>query len=159
MKVNIREAVASDYESLCILFDEGDALHQEKLPRIFQKPGGAVRERDYVLNLITDETAGLFVAQAGDRLTGLICITIRESPGLPIFVQRRYAVIDSVVVAEAFRRTGVGRALMEKAHEWSAARGAESIELNVWEFNREAIAFYETLGYETASRKMNKRLR
>lgn len=47
---------------------------------------------------------------------------------------------------------------MEKAHEWAVAEGAESIELNVWEFNQEAAEFYKTLGYETASRKMNKRL-
>jgi ribosomal protein S18 acetylase RimI-like enzyme len=33
------------------------------------------------------------------------------------------------------------------------------VELNVWEFNREASAFYGRLGYESASRRMSKRLR
>jgi len=158
MKLNIREAVASDYESLCVLFDEGDALHRENLPWVFQKPRGAVRERDYVLGLIADEAVGFFAAQVGDRLAGLICVMIRESSEIPIFVRRRYAVVDNVVVKREFQRTGIGRALMEKAHEWAVAEGAESIELNVWEFNQEAIEFYKTLGYETASRKMNKRL-
>jgi ribosomal protein S18 acetylase RimI-like enzyme len=32
------------------------------------------------------------------------------------------------------------------------------IELNVWEFNRGAMAFYRQLGYRTTSRKMSKRL-
>jgi len=157
MKLNIREAVASDYESLCVLFDEGDALHRENLPWIFQKPRGAVRERDYVLGLIADEAVGFFVAQVGDRLAGLICVMIREAPEVPIFARRRYAMIDNVVVEEKFRRAGIGRALVEKAHEWAVAEGAESIELNVWEFNQEAIEFYRALGYETTSRKMSKR--
>jgi len=78
MKLNIREAVASDYESLCVLFDEGDALHRENLPRIFQRPRGAVRERDYVLGLIADEAVGFFVAQVSDRLVGLICVRPRS---------------------------------------------------------------------------------
>ena len=157
MKLNIREAVASDYESLCVLFDEGDALHRENLPWIFQKPGGAVRERDYVLGLIADEAVGFFIAQVRDRLVGLICVMIRESSEIPIFVRRRYAVVDNVVVKREFQRTGIGRALMEKAHEWAVAEGADGIELNVWEFNQEAIEFYRALGYETASRKMSKR--
>jgi len=157
MKLNIREAVASDYESLCVLFDEGDALHRENLPWIFQKPRGAVRERDYVLGLIADEAVGFFVAQVGDRLAGLICVMIREAPEVPIFARRRYAMIDNVVVEEKFRRAGIGRALVEKAHEWAVAEGAESIELNVWEFNQEAIEFYRALGYEITSRKMSKR--
>jgi ribosomal protein S18 acetylase RimI-like enzyme len=158
MKLSIREAVASDYENLCVLFDEGDALHRENLPWIFQKPRGAVRGRDYVLGLIADETVGFFVAQVEDRLVGLICVMTRESSEVPIFVRRRYVVVDNVVVKEEFRRTGIGRALMEKAHEWAVVEGADSIELNVWEFNQEAIEFYKTLGYETASRKMSKRL-
>jgi len=158
MKLNIREAVASDYASLCVLFDEGDALHRENLPWMFQKPRGAVRERDYVLGLIADEAVGFFVAQVGDRLVGLTCVVIRESPEIPIFVRRRYAVVDNVVVQREFRRTGVGRALMEKAHKWAVAEGADSIELNVWEFNQEAVEFYKALGYEAASRKMNRRL-
>jgi ribosomal protein S18 acetylase RimI-like enzyme len=158
MKPNIREAVPSDYESLCVLLDEADAPHRENLPWMFQKPRGAVRRKDYVLGLIADEAVGFFVAQVGDRLVGSMCVMIRESPEIPIFVRRRYAVVDEVVVKREFRRTGIGRALMEKAHEWAVAQGADSIELNVWEFNQGAIEFYKTLGYETASRKMNKRL-
>jgi ribosomal protein S18 acetylase RimI-like enzyme len=158
MDSSIRKAVASDYVGLCSLFDEVDALHQESLPQIFQKPRGCVREQDYVLGLIAEEAVGLFVAQIGDRLVGLICVRIKESSKVPILVERRYAAVDSVVVTREYRRVGIGRALVEKAHEWAVAEGAASIELNVWEFNQGAIGFYEELGYETVSRKMSKQL-
>jgi ribosomal protein S18 acetylase RimI-like enzyme len=158
MQWSIREAVASDYDDLGILFAEGDTLHREHLPTIFQEPPGGIRDREYVLGLIADERIGLFVAQTKRRLVGLICVMLKESSNIPILVQRCYAVIDNVVVEQTSRRTGVGKALMEKAKQWAVAKGADSIELNVWEFNQGAITFYQTLGYETASRKMRKLL-
>ena len=135
MKLSIGRAVASDHDDLRALFDEGDALHRENLPRVFQKPRGAVRSKDYVLDLIADEAVGFFVAQVEDRLVGLIKASIRETPEVPILVRRRYAAVGTVVVKEEYRRAGIGRALMEKAHEWALAAGADSIELNVWESN------------------------
>jgi diamine N-acetyltransferase len=45
---------------------------------------------------------------------------------------------------------------MDKVHEWAIAKGATAIELNVYEFNKTAISFYQRLGYETLSRKMSK---
>jgi hypothetical protein len=41
MEISVRKATAKDYNSLCELFDEMDALHRDNLPHIFQKPGGA----------------------------------------------------------------------------------------------------------------------
>jgi ribosomal protein S18 acetylase RimI-like enzyme len=158
MHLDIRRAAASDFDNLCALFDEGDTLHLENLPHIFKRPRGPVRDRDYVLNLISDEAVGLFVVQIEDQLVGLVCVIIRDSPAVPIFVPRCYAMIENIVVRKGFRRAGIGRALMEKAQEWAAAAGAGSIELNVWEFNKGAIGFYQQLGYGTASRKMSKRL-
>jgi len=157
MKLSIREAAASDYDDVCVLFDQVDALHREYLPLIFQKPKGAIRDKDHVLGLIANEAVGLFVAQVGDRLAGLVCVVIKQSPEMPILVRRRYAVVDNLVVHAEFRRAGVGRALMAQAGEWAATKGADSVELNVWEFNRQAIEFYKTLGYETVSRKMSRR--
>lgn len=156
MELEIREATASDYDDLCTLFDEGDALHRENLPHIFQKPKGPVRGKDYVLGLISDEAVGLFVAQLGDQVVGVVCVVMRESPDVPVFVPRRYAMVDSVVVRRSFRQAGIGRALMEKAHRWAVARGVDRIELNVWEFNKGGIEFYHKLGYETEGRRMSR---
>jgi GNAT superfamily N-acetyltransferase len=47
---------------------------------------------------------------------------------------------------------------MERAHAWALDKGINQIQLNVWEFNEGAIAFYEKLGYTVASRTMWKSL-
>ena len=158
MEISVRKATADDYESLCELFDEGDALHRDNLPQIFQKPGGAVRERDYYCGLITDESIALFVAEAGGNLVGFVHAMVRDAPALPMFVPRCYAIVDGIVVKSGFQNRGIGGTLMEKMHEWAIAKGAGSIELNVYEFNGNAISFYESLGYRAFSRKMGKDL-
>jgi ribosomal protein S18 acetylase RimI-like enzyme len=45
---------------------------------------------------------------------------------------------------------------MAHAQRWATERGLREIELNVWEFNQSAIAFYEALGYVTERRKMRR---
>ncbi len=158
MGVQIRRATAEDYEALCRLFDEVDALHRDHLPELFRKPDGPVREPAYFLGLVADESVGLFVAEAGDRLVGFVCAAIKNAPPVPIFVPRCFAVVDTLGVTADFQRQGIGRMLMDAVEGWAVAEGADSIELNVHEFNQGAIAFYEELGYETASRRMSKPL-
>ena len=156
MKTSVRKATADDYNSICELFLEGDALHRGNLPHIFQTSNGAVREQDYYLELIADENVALLVAEADKDLVGFVHAIVRDAPAFPVFVPRRYAVVDAVGVRPKFQNHGIGRILMEQMQEWASAKGATSIELNVYEFNKTAISFYERLGYRTFSRKMSK---
>lgn len=113
-----------------------------------------MRSRDYLQTILGDENCAIFVAVQAGEIIGTIHITIRQSPSFPIMVPRRFAVIENLIIVQAQRRSGVGTALMTHAHQWAADQGLTQIELNVWNFNEEAIRFYESLGYETASRRM-----
>jgi ribosomal protein S18 acetylase RimI-like enzyme len=159
MEISIRKATADDYNALCELFDEIDALHRNNLPHIFQKPIGSVREQEYYSGLIADENVALLVAEAGERLVGFIHAVCRDTPAIPVLVPRRHAIVDSIVVKAGFQNRGIGRILMDKMQEWAIEKNTISIELNVYEFNRTAISFYERLGYQTFSRKMSKELK
>jgi ribosomal protein S18 acetylase RimI-like enzyme len=159
MEISVRKATADDYNSVCELFDEIDALHHDHLPHIFQKPTGAAREQDYYSGLIEDENTALLVAEADSNLVGFVHAVVRDPPALPVFVPRRYALVDGIVVKSGSQNHGVGRILMDKMQEWAIGKGATSIELNLYEFNGIAISFYESLGYETFSRKMSKELK
>ncbi len=159
MTISVRKATTNDYNTLCELFDEIDTLHSDNLPHIFQKPRGAAREQEYYSGLIADENIGLFVAEAGGKLVGFVHAIVKDSPAMPIFVPRRYAIVDGIVVRSGFQNQGTGKILMDKIQEWAIAKGAVSIELNVYEFNETAISFYERLGYQTFSRKMGKELK
>ena len=159
MTISVRKATTNDYDTLCELFDEIDTLHRDNLPHIFQKPRGSIREEEYYSGLIADESVALFVAEKGEKLVGFVHAVVRDTPAFPVFVPRRYAIVDGIVVKSGYQNHGIGRILMGKVQEWAIAKGAASIELNVYEFNETAISFYERLGYQTFSRKMSKELK
>lgn len=158
MAIVIREAVEGDYEALCGLIDQVDKLHRDRLPRRFRATKGPARSWDFFLNAISASDIGFFVAEIEHSLAGFVHVIVREAPEIPIFVPRRYAVVDSLAVRAALRRRGIGRALMDKAHDWSTSKGATSIELNVYDFNQQAMAFYRALGYEIISHRMSRSL-
>ncbi|HLV43618.1 MAG TPA: GNAT family N-acetyltransferase [Aggregatilineales bacterium] len=158
MDVQIRPAAPADYAELCEVFAEIDSYHARALPHIFQTPPGPARSRAYVRGILDDPDAALFVAVADGEIVGLVDVRQHTTADIPILVPRRFAVIDAIVVRRAFWGQGMGRALMHRAESWARERELGEVLLNVWEFNRRAIEFYEGLGYETISRRMRRTL-
>ncbi|MBI9051644.1 MAG: GNAT family N-acetyltransferase [Anaerolineaceae bacterium] len=158
MKINIRKATLDDYSAVCAVYEEIDAQHRDQLPHIFRKSDGTVREKEYFLGLISDEQVGFFVAEVDGIIAGFGHVMLVNAHDFPILVPRQYAVVDCIAIKDGFQHHGIGKALMAEMQEWAVSKEASAIELNVYEFNRNAISFYEGLGYQTYSRKMNKKL-
>jgi ribosomal protein S18 acetylase RimI-like enzyme len=66
-------------------------------------------------------------------------------------VSQRRGHIETLIVARAQRRRGIGRALMVAATGWARSRGAHQLLLTVWAGNDDAERFYAALGYRTIS--------
>jgi ribosomal protein S18 acetylase RimI-like enzyme len=60
----------------------------------------------------------------------------------------RIWILYDLFVAPEARRLGVGRAMMERAHRFSADTGAAFVELSTAKDNLKAQALYESMGYE-----------
>jgi ribosomal protein S18 acetylase RimI-like enzyme len=155
--VAIRRAVSEDYATLCALFGEADALHRRALPWLFQEPEVEPRSQSSFSELLASSEGAVFVAEASG-VVGAATVLLRHAPSLSVFVQQQYAVLDSLVVAEAWRRAGVGTALTRAAEHWARAHGARWLELGVYQFNEGARAFYEKLGYVPLSAKLRRPL-
>jgi len=149
MNFFIREATEQDYEALSNIFTEADAMHSRALPHIFTSPKGLARSKELISDIIADENGALFVAEHSEQIIGLIHVLIRESADISLMIKRRYAYIGSVAVAKEFRGSAVGKALMKKAEQWAIQKGVPQFELNVWDFNQGAKAFFQRLGYTT----------
>lgn len=63
-------------------------------------------------------------------------------PSFQSLVRRKYGYIHDFSERKAIQKQGVGGLLFTSCSEWAKAKGATSIELNVWEFNTNTIAFY-----------------
>jgi ribosomal protein S18 acetylase RimI-like enzyme len=159
MQTHVRQATIEDFDALCVILSEVDALHSRALPHIFRDSSDPARSRDYLASIIDDKDSTLWVAERARQLVGVLLVSIGEARDLPILVPRRFAVVSDIAVLQAHRRSGIGRALMQAAQEWAILQGADAIQLHVWEFNQGARRFYEELGFYTASRTMSKPLR
>ena len=158
MEAVIRRATMEDYDALCAIWTEVDSLHADALPQLFRRPQGPLRSFERVAELLADENSAILAAELGDELVGVVTVVINTSPPYPIFVPRSWAVIEDIGVSSGHRRRGIGRALMRAAHDWARQRGVADMELTVWEFNKDARAFYEALGYTTVRRRMSSSL-
>lgn len=93
-------------------------------------------------------------ARAGRRGTVLAAFTARGKCVGFVAVERgrrtknqHTAFLDPLVVSRAYRRRGVGRALMLEAVAWAMAQGVEKLWLGVFGSNRGAVALYRSLGF------------
>jgi ribosomal protein S18 acetylase RimI-like enzyme len=154
MSISIREATMDDYEAISRVLREVDSMHWDAMPEIFRECDEPLRSREYISGLITAENALLLLAEDSSRIVGAVSAVLRDAPDFQLYAPRRYAIIDCLAVTEEYRRQGLGGMLMESAHSWARENGATQCELCVWEFNQNAIDFYEELGYGTINRRM-----
>ena len=64
--------------------------------------------------------------------------------------------IDEIGVDPDCRRQGAGSAMMHFIEAYAKEKGYSRIELNMWAFNEEALAFYEAAGFSTYRRYLEK---
>lgn len=152
----VRTATLSDYAGMCAVLGAVDELHRVNVPWMFRKPAAEPRSKGFFERLLNSEDSTILVAVADDELVGVATALLRNPPDFGIFAHQRWGVLDNIAVAEAWRRRGVGTALTRDAERWARRGGAKWIELGVYEFNDDARAFYQALGYSPVSTKLRK---
>ena len=151
----IRPAAVADYMATCALFDELDAQHRQQLPWLFRAPLERPRSPEHFEALLSSDRASILLAVA-DSVVGLATVRLQSAPDLPVFIPQHWGVIDDIVVLPSWRRRGIGARLAGAAENWAYERGGAWLELGVYEFNADARAFYETLGYVPVWTKLRK---
>lgn len=156
--VVIRPFVAADHEALRALCEELDTRHRQAAPWLFMKPEREPRPPGHFESRVQAGSAAVLVADDGDSVVGHIIMAVREPPPFPVFKRQRLGVIDDLAVLHTHRRRGIGTKLLRAGEEWLISAGASVLELNVYEFNVEARAFYEAVGYAPLLTRMQKPL-
>ena len=88
MSTIIRHATIGDYEALCALWEEGDALHRAALPHVFRLLDAAPT-RELVQSMIDDPEGAILVAVAAGNIVGLLTLADEMAPPHRLKQERR----------------------------------------------------------------------
>ena len=81
------------------------------------------------------------VCEDDGRLVGYVVYSVKEKP--------RRVYVDSIAVRPSYRRRGMGQRMMDEVLNAAREVSAEKVTLHVRTTNRDAVAFYESLGFRT----------
>ena len=141
MTFAVREAEPGDATDLKKL---GDAVGSEPEGWLVTTNGwrNAADERRYLRAVRRYPHAAVLVAEAEDgRVVGRLSIARDQHPA------SRHVADLGLMVDAAYRRRGIGRALLAAAVEWARGAGIRKLELHVFPWNVAAIALYEDFGF------------
>jgi len=136
----VRTATPADAEALAAL---GRAVGSEPEGWLIADDGwrSATDERRYLKGLRRYPHATVLVAEASEGIVGRLSIARDHHPA------SRHVADLGLMVADTWRRQGVGSALIAEAIRWAHGAGILKVELHVFPHNEAAIALYEKLGF------------
>ena len=151
--MTIRFAKEEELERVNELRRQVNEMHVKGKPEIF-KPGFSEEMRELVYTFYRDPLKKIVVCEDGGKLCGFAVLSHIAKPENPVRKKLDYLDVDEFGVDEACRRQGIATAMIAFIREYAKAEGFERIELNMWEFNTGALAFYEAVGFSTYRRYM-----
>lgn len=155
MNLKVREAIVNDYIDISSLVLEVHNLHVKNRPDVFLEVDNPFLKEQFEDLLNSNDTKLFVVENVDNKDLGAYCIVkIMSTPCLQIIIQNRFAYIDNFCVKDSYKRNGVGKLLFQHIVDYAKSEGASSLQLSVWEFNQDAINFYEAVGMSMRNRKM-----
>lgn len=143
----IREATEGDLEVLLALRLALQAHLERCNPSLWRiSPEGKLRSKEMLTQLLQEEDSTILVAvDADQRIVGMIAGQVRQQHG---YIPQIVGSVHWLFVGEAYRRRGIGRALVARLLAFFVAKGAEEITLRYVIGNVEAERFWIKLGFE-----------
>ena len=149
----VRLAEEKDLSRVNELRKQVNDLHVMGKPEVF-KAGFSSELRDYIQLIREDPEQEIVVAEKDGTICAFAVIHHISRPENPFMYERDFLDIDEFCVDEKYRRQGAGSALVRFIRDFAKEKGFHRIELNMWEFNQDALAFYEAAGFTTFRRYM-----
>src|SRR3569833_735411 len=133
--ISIRPAVVSDAQTIGAVFDAAVAKGWTYMGELAATPMFPPEEWDETIAEHAPPNALFVAVDETGRVVGFVAVHPPESELYLLFIHPTYA------------GRGVGRALLDKAHDVLRAAGCREVFLYTHEENARAIAVYEAAGY------------
>lgn len=137
--VTVRPAREEDLDAVVEMYA---AVAEEGRWIAAEGPVDRERRRRRLAEDLQRDNAVMLVADGGGELVGQLGLVLAN-----------YGVADlGMLVADGWRRRGVGSALLRAGIDWARQAGGHKVALQVWPHNRAAIALYERFGFQHEGR-------
>ena len=146
--MNIRPATPLDALILSSLSMDVQRLHAEHHPRIFKIPESEDYAIPFFQEMLADPTVTIFIAEDNGNALGYIVCKLVERQDNPFTFAARILLVDQISVRPDARRKGVGETLLNRVEILARQQKAERISLDSWDFNLDAHAFFERMGFQ-----------
>lgn len=113
------------------------------LPSEFQDP-------KWILKNIRGKNAAVFVAEVDGKIVGYSLGWVSQ----PWAYKGKRGYICDCFVENAYRRKGIGKALINELIQWFIDKGVECIEADVYSKNAPSLMLFKTLGFEEVFKRL-----
>lgn len=149
----VRQVEASELPRINEIRRYVNDVHVKGRPDIF-RPGFNLELQQHLYDCFSKDNWRIFVAVLDGEICGFASVEYLDKPESPYNLARRMYHVEEFGVDPAYHRRGAASALVEYMKQDAKNRGYEKIELDMWEFNTGALAFYEAAGFTTYRRYM-----
>lgn len=144
--MKIRRAEKKDTDAVLDLLGQVLEIHASIRPDLFIS-GTTKYTREELADIFQDDSRPVYVAEGADgQVTGYAFCVLEPPADTPNMVPHKAVYIDDICVDQKARGQHVGEALFDYVRQEAAKKGYYELELNVWEGNNNAAAFYRKMG-------------
>lgn len=154
----VRMAEKKDLRRVNEIRKQVHSVHYAGRPDIFTSDFGNEMQ-NIIYSVFEDQNSEVIVALSDGIICGFATAERFIKPSSPYSRERSYYQIVEFGVDERFRRQGIGTELFNFIKKRAEELCLDKIELDMWEFNRSALAFYESVGFSTYRRYMELKLK
>jgi GNAT superfamily N-acetyltransferase len=149
----IRYAEKEELESVNKIRKQVNEVHVIGRSDVFREDGWQFIE-PFIYKRFDEDNSNVIVADIDGEIVGFAVIQYIEKTESPFGKERKYLHIEEFGVDEKHRRKGIATDIINFVKEDAKKHGFIRIELDMWEFNDGAMAFYESVGFNTFRRYM-----
>lgn len=155
--IYIRKIEESDLDDALKLYQQVSNIHSENRPDIFVKEAGN-HHSNYFSKIIHDNNTLATVAEINNEIVGLCIGEIQITLNDPLIHDSKTIYISAIVVSKDHKRKGIGKKLYYDILERGKYLKIDKIELVVWDFNKSAMEFYQSLGFKNKYHMLEKEI-
>lgn len=158
MPIAVEAASRGDLDAVVALCAPVVAAHAALHPHLFPDGEDTAAMRAHFERRLAAPDGLLAVARLEGAVAGFAAGEVRTWRATAFTRYRPpYLHLEIIAVGPAFRRRGVGRALIDYVADFAAGRRIADIDAGQWASNSEAAAFYASVGFAPATQMWSRR--